>query len=140
MSGQQCPECDGIEFYSREVSAKGGYGPDVDHFQSIKPYSARSEDSDQTDHKYILEVYQAGKYVELAHYASVKQIVIQNDSAFQGVAFYTDNTTGALVPDYVDAGEHISINNPNVVTGLMLYAELADEATEWHLVIIGRLV
>lgn len=29
MATQQCPECDGIEFYSREVSAKGGYGPDL---------------------------------------------------------------------------------------------------------------
>ncbi|UCD51673.1 MAG: hypothetical protein JSW27_03395 [Phycisphaerales bacterium] len=29
MASQQCPECDGVEFYSREVSAKGGYGPDL---------------------------------------------------------------------------------------------------------------
>lgn len=29
MPRHQCPECDGSEFYSREVSATGGYGPDL---------------------------------------------------------------------------------------------------------------
>lgn len=29
MSGQPCPECDGIELYSREVNASGGYGPNL---------------------------------------------------------------------------------------------------------------
>ena len=29
MAAAQCPECDGIEFYSREVSATGVYGPDL---------------------------------------------------------------------------------------------------------------
>ena len=123
-----------------ELFLKGGYGPDDSSIQTTKIYSAVSEDSDQTDHKYLEEVYLGGKYVELAHYASVKQIVIQNTSAaFQGITFHADATTASLVPDYVAAGEHISINNPDVTAGLMLYARFIQEATTWHLCIIGRL-
>lgn len=123
-----------------EMALLGIYGPpDPNNLQSTKIYSAVSEDSDQTDHKYMEEVYLGGKYVELAHYASVKQIVIQNTSTFWGVSFHADAITGALVPDYVAPGEHISINNPDVTAGLMLYALFDTEASQWHLAIIGRL-
>ena len=29
MAERECPECGGGEFYSSEVTAKGGYGPDL---------------------------------------------------------------------------------------------------------------
>ena len=122
-----------------EFHLRGAYGPDEDNLQSVKIYSAKSEDSDQTDHKFVEEVYVAGKYVELAHYASVKQVVVQNMSLFAGIVFHSDITTGAVVPQNVVAGEHVSINNVDVVAGIMLYAQNADEATEWHLAIIGSL-
>jgi len=122
-----------------ELSLHGKYGPDEDHLQSTKIYSAVSEDSDQTDHKYIEEVYLGGRYVELAHYASVKQVVVQNTSTFAGVCFHTDATTGAVVPQNVAAGEHVSINHPDVAAGMMLYARFILEASTWHLAIIGRL-
>ena len=122
-----------------ELILKGWYGPDTDHVQSTKIYSAVSEDSDQTDHKYVEEVYLGGKYVELAHYASVKQIVIQNISDVWGITFHADATTAAVVPDYLAPGEHISINNVDVTAGLMLYARFILEASKWHLAIIGRL-
>ena len=122
-----------------EMALKGVYGPDEDTTQSTKIYSAVSEDSDQIDHKYVEEVYMGGKYVELAHYASVKQIVIENMSTFQGVCFHTDATTGAVVPDYVIAGEHVTINNPDCVAGIMLYARFILEASEWHIAIMGSL-
>ena len=122
-----------------EMTLTGLYGPDEDNLQSTKIYSAVSEDSNETDHKYIEEVYLGGQYVELAHYASVRQIVIQNMSAFAGICFHTDATTGAIVPQNVAAGEHVSINHPNVTTGLMLYARFIVEATTWHLAVCGRL-
>ena len=122
-----------------EMALKGVYGPDEDTTQSTKIYSAVSEDSDQIDHKYVEEVYQAGKYVELAHYASVKQVVIENMSTFDGTTFHADATTAAVVPDYVIAGEHVTINNPDVAAGIMLYAQNEEEATEWHIAIMGSL-
>ena len=123
-----------------ELALKGGYGPDGDNLQSVKIYSAVSEDSDETDHKYIEEVLFGGRYVELAHYASVKQIVIQNDAAvWSGITFHADATTAALVPVLVEAGEHTSINNVDTAIGLMLYAEEWDGVVDWHIVIIGRL-
>ena len=122
-----------------EMLLMGNYGPDVDSAQPTKIYEAVSEDSDEIDHKYVEDVFVGGKYVELAHYASVKQVVIQNTSTFQGVAVYTDATTAALVPDYVRAGEHISINHPDVAAGIMLYARFGgNEDSTWHLAIIGR--
>ena len=122
-----------------EFSLDAQYGPDEDTVQSTKIYTAKSEDSDQIDHKFVEEVYLGGKYVELAHYASVKQITIQNMSTFQGVCVHTDATTGAVVPDYVVAGEHISINNVDVTAGIMLYARFVLEASEWHLAVMGSL-
>jgi len=123
-----------------EMSLLGRYGPDEDELQSTKIYEAVSEDSDETDHKYLQEVPFGGRYVELAHYVSVKQIVIQNDSAvWTGISFHADATTGALVPVAVEANEeHISINNVDVTAGLMLYAEEWDGIIDWHLAIIGR--
>lgn len=123
-----------------ELNLHGRYGPDEDSLQSTKIYSAVSEDSNETDHKYIKEVYWGGKYVELAHYASVKQIIIQNTSDFAAVSFHADATTGAVIPDYVAAGEHISINNPDVAAGIMLYARFILEATTWHIAIVGELL
>ena len=122
-----------------EMSLKGIYGPDEDNTQSTKIYSAVSEDSNQIDHKFVEEVYWGGKYVELAHYASIKQIVIQNMSTFAGISFHADATTAAVVPDYVAAGEHITINNPDVAAGIMLFARFIAEASEWHLAIMGSL-
>lgn len=122
-----------------ELLLHGKYGPDEDHLQSTKIYSAVSEDSDETGHKYIEEVYLGGRYVELAHYASVKQVVIQNTSAFAGVTFHADATTGAVVPMNVIAGEHVSINHPDVAAGMILYAEDQEEVTTWHLAIVGKL-
>ncbi len=124
-----------------EMILKGIYGPesDADLHQSTKIYSTVSEDSTETDHKFLEEVYDAGKYFELAHYASVKQIVIQNISDFAGISFHLDALTGAVVPVNVVSGEHICINNPDVTVGLMLYALAPEEATRWHLAVIGRL-
>ncbi len=122
-----------------ELALKGWYGPDSDSAQSTKIYSAVSEDSDQTDHKWVEDVPWAGRYVELAHYASVKQIVIQNISAFGGLIFFADATTASVVPEFVAAGEHVSINNPDVAAGLMVYAEDAEKIVSWHLAIIGKL-
>jgi len=98
---------------------------------------AISDDSDEIDHKFIYEVYMGGKYVELDHYASIKQIVIQNISDVYGVIAYLDATTGFIVPDYIAPGEHLSINNPSNI-GMMLYARFVLEAAEWHLAICGR--
>jgi len=124
-----------------EFILKGQYGLSEDDYQSVKIYSAVSEDSDQGDHKYVDDVPWAGRYVELAHYASVKQIVIQNYSDFAGIAFHADATTGAVVPVTVlGDDEHSSINNPDVTAGLMLYAEQVDELTDWHLAIVGSLI
>jgi hypothetical protein len=107
--------------------------------QGTRVEVAASTDSDEVDHKYVEEVYLAGKYVELAHYASVKQIVIQNISEFWGVTFHADATTTAVVPDYIAPGEHISINNVDVTAGLMLYARFGGtEASRWELAICGR--
>jgi len=122
-----------------ELILRGWYGPDSDSVQSTKLYSAVSEDSDQTDHKWVEDVPWAGRYVELAHYASVKQIVIQNDSILGGVIFFADATTASVVPEYVAAGEHVSFNNPDVGAGLMVYADVPGEIVTFHLVIIGSL-
>ena len=123
-----------------ELALWGRYGPDEDHLQSTKIYSAVSEDSDETDHKYVEEVLFGGRYVELAHYASVKQIVIQNDApVWSGITFHADATTGALVPVTLEAEEHTSINNVDTAAGLMLFAEEWDGVVDWHLVIVGRL-
>jgi len=122
-----------------EMALIGAYGPDEDSFQSTKIYEAVSEDSDEIDHKYVEDVFVGGKYVELAHYTSVKQVLIQNTSTFQGVAVHVDATTAALVPDYVLGGEHISINHPDVAAGIMLYARFGgNEDSTWHLAICGR--
>ncbi len=122
-----------------EFHLRGAYGPDEDNLQSVKIYKAVSEDSDQIDHKFVKEVYLGGKYVELAHYTSVKQIIVQNISTFAGICFHTDITTGAVVPQNVNAGEHVSINNVDVAAGLMLYARFVLEASEWHLAVMGSL-
>ena len=121
-----------------ELALHADYGDDDDDIQTTEIYETISEDSDEIDHKFAKEVYRGGKYVELAHYASVKQIVIQNISSFWGITFHADATTGAVVPDRVAPGEHISINNPDVAAGLMLYARFVLEASEWHLAICGR--
>ena len=125
-----------------ELRLLGNYGDDPNASppdgQGVRIYSAVSDDSDEIDHKFVKEVYMGGKYVELAHYASVKQIVIQNISDVWGVIFYADATTAAVVPDYVAPGEHLSINNPDVAAGVMLYARFIVEASEWHLAICGR--
>ena len=121
-----------------ELALHADYGDDDDDIQTTEIYETISEDSDEIDHKFAKEVYLGGKYVELAHYASVKQIVIQNISSFWGITFHADATTGAVVPDHVAPGEHISINNPDVAAGLMLYARFVLEASEWHLAICGR--
>ena len=121
-----------------ELILHADYAEDEDNLQTTEIYQAISEDSDETDHKFVEEVYMGGKYVELAHYLSVKQIVIQNISDVWGVTFHADATTGALVPDYLAPGEHISINNPDVTAGLMLYARFILEASRWHLAICGR--
>lgn len=121
----------------RMIAKYGEDGGNQDDAQNTNIYSAVSEDSDEIDHKFVYDVYLGGKYVELSHYASIKQIVIQNISGFWGVVAYLDNTTGAIVPDYVPPGEHISINDPSIV-GLMLYARFVLEAAEWHLAICGR--
>lgn len=122
-----------------ELKLRASYGPNEAEEQDINIYETTSEDSDQTDHKWVENVPWAGRYVELAHYASVKQIVIQCDCDFDGITFHADATTAAVVPDYVGAGEHISINHPDVTAGLMLYSESVDELTNWHLAIIGSL-
>jgi hypothetical protein len=106
--------------------------------QSTNIYSAISEDSDEIDHKFVYSVPLGGLYIELAHYASVKQVVLQNISAFNGSTFYVDNTTGDLVPGFVVAGEHVSFNDPDVTAGIMLYSIAAQELTDWHLTICGR--
>lgn len=125
-----------------ELRLLANYGEDPESTtpdgQGTRIYAAISDDSDEVDHKYVEEVYLGGKYVELAHYNSVKQIVIQNISDVWGVTFHTDATTAALVPDYVAPGEHISINNVDVTAGVMLYARFILEASKWHLAICGR--
>jgi hypothetical protein len=110
--------------------------------QTTNIYHAESYDSDEIDHKYVYGVGAGGVYVELAHYASVKQVVIQNISTDEGSTFYVDGTTGALIPDRIDSGEHISICDPDVVTGIMVYGNVTpqqpDPQAKFHLAICGR--
>ena len=124
--------------YGEDPTLVNGDGQDTNIYRAI------SSDSDEIDHKYVYQASLGGTYIELAHYASVKQVIIQNMTAFPGTVFYIDNTTGALIPDRLcapvtgAAQEHISINDPNVTTGIMLYSIAAQEMTDWHLVIVGR--
>jgi hypothetical protein len=111
------------------------YGSDS---QSTNIYSAISEDSDEIDHKFVFAVPLGGLYIELAHYTSVKQVVLQNMSSFNGSTFYVDNTTADLVPGFVLADEHVSFNDPDVTAGIILYSIAAQELTDWHIAICGR--
>jgi hypothetical protein len=123
-----------------ELHATYGHDEDSDPAdgQTTNIYQAMSMDSDQIDHKYVYGVDEGGTYIELAHYTSVKQVVIQNISSNDGDTFYIDNTTGALIPDAPNAGQHISICDPDVTAGIMLYARLGEPDTAWHLAICGR--
>ena len=47
-----------------------------------------------------------GLTVGKKHGNAVKQVILQNTSAFNGSMFYIDNTTGALIPDFIAGGEH----------------------------------
>jgi hypothetical protein len=112
--------------------------------QGTRVEVAASFDSDEIDHKYVYQVPLGGLYIELAHYASVKQVVLQNMSGFPGDTFYVDNTTGDLINDQLCAlpnpppNEHISFCDPDVTVGIMLYSIAALELTDWHIVIVGR--
>lgn len=128
-----------------ELILHAEYGPDEDGRQTCEIYEAISDDSDEIDHKFVYAVPIGGLYIELAHYTSVKQVILQNMSVaappvffFNGATFYVDNTTGALIPDFVQAGEHISFNDPDVTTGIMLYSIAALEETDWEIIICGR--
>jgi hypothetical protein len=118
------------------------YGEDpldpVGDGQKPNNYDAVSDDSDEVDHKWVYGVPIGGTYVELAHYASVKQVVLMNTSIFNGATFYIDNTTGALVPGFVLPGEHVSFCDPDVTAGIMLYSIAVAEPSEWHIAICGR--
>ena len=122
--------------YGEDATAPDGQGTMI--------YSAISDDSDEIDHKYIYEAELGGTYVELAHYASVKMVVAQNMTAFPGVVFHIDNTTGALIPDITcapvtgAAQERVTFCDPDVTAGIMLYSIAMAEMTNWHLIIIGR--
>ena len=118
--------------YGEDPTAVIGDGQDTNIYKAI------SDDSDEIDHKYVYAADIGGTYVELAHYTSVKQVVIQNMSNFNGQVFYIDATTGALVPDFLLPDEHISINDPDVTTGIMLYSIAVAEPSDWHLAICGR--
>lgn len=123
------------------------YGPDSADWnagglpsgsQNTNIYSAISTDSDEIDHKYVVAVPLGGLYIELAQYSSVVQVVLQNTSSFNGSTFYIDNTTGALVPGFVQADEHVSFCDPDVTAGIMLYSIAAQELTDWHIAIAGN--
>ena len=118
--------------YGEDPTLVNGDGQDTNIYRAI------SSDSDEIDHKYVYQASLGGTYIELAHYASVKQVVIQNMSAFNGQVFYIDNTTGALVPDFYLPGQEMSINDPDVTAGIMLYSIAMAEMTDWHLAICGR--
>jgi len=121
-----------------EIRLRGWYGEDADKVQATNIYTATSDDSDQIEHKFISAVDIAGQYVELVYFSAVKQIVAQNISSNTGVMFYADALTGAIVPQTVLAGEHISFCSPNVVLGLGLFAWDQGLPTDWHLAIIGE--
>ncbi|MHA2064290.1 MAG: hypothetical protein ACXABY_07915 [Candidatus Thorarchaeota archaeon] len=130
-----------------ELRLLSKYGPDSAQYnlgglflqsQNQNVYVAVSEDSDEIDHKWVFDVPLGGLYIELAHYVSVKQVVLQNMSAFNGSTFYVDNTTGDLVPGFVLPGEHVSFCDPDVTAGIMLYSIAAQELTEWEMAICGR--
>jgi len=124
-----------------ELRLNAKYGEDAStrtDAQNANLFFAISEDSDEIDHKYVYEASLGGLYIELAHYTSVKQVVLQNFSSFPGATFYIDNTTGALVPGWVPAGQHVSFNDPDVTAGIILYSIAAAELTDWHIAICGR--
>jgi len=116
------------------------YGEDASNQdgQSTCIYPAISDDSDEIDHKFVYGVDSGGQLVELAHYASVKQVVVQNIGATNGLIFYIDNTTGALVPNRVVPNQHISFCDPQTALGIWITAEGLQELTEWHFAFIGR--
>ena len=120
-----------------EMRLRAKYGESSTEIQKTQIYEAVSEDSDQVDHKYLENVPWAGMYVELAHYTDVKQVVAQNISLFNGIVHYIDNTTGALVPIFVLAGEAVSFCDPDVTAGIMLYSNADIEITKWHLAFMG---
>jgi hypothetical protein len=132
-----------------ELRLVANYGEDenatVSDGWGTRIYPAISDDSDEIDHKFVYQVPLGGLYIELAHYASVKQVVVQNMSTqappnlFPGTMFYIDNTTGALVNDWIVGGEHMSFCDPDVTAGIMLYSIAAQELTDWHIAICGRL-
>jgi hypothetical protein len=126
-----------------EFRLLANYGEDpytagVSDSQGTRIYPAISDDSDEIDHKWVYAAELGGTYIELAHYASVKQVTLQNMSAFNGVSFYVDGTTGALIPDFLLPGEHISFCDPDVATGIMLYSIAVAEPTDWLIAICGR--
>jgi hypothetical protein len=124
-----------------ELRLVANYGEDdgaaIPDGQSTNIYSAVSDDSDEIDHKFVYGVPIGGLYIELVHYSSVKQVVLQNISAFNGSTFYVDNTTGDLVPGFVLAGEHVSFCDPDITAGIMVYSIAAQDDTEWHMAICG---
>lgn len=102
---------------------------------------AVSSDSDEIDKKYVYAAPLGGVLVELAHYASVKQVVIQcmaTSSGATGDIFYVDNTTGALVPEAIGVGEHVSFCDPDVTNGILLYSRAVAELMDYHIIIVGR--
>ena len=120
-----------------ELRLRGWYGEDADKAQLTHIYSSITDSADQVEHKFIENVSWAGQYVELAHYSQVMQMIVQNMGNTDGVAFYVDSFTGAWVPQYVTAGEHISFCVPDVTLGIILFSWNADETTKWHLAFMG---
>lgn len=112
------------------------YGDSDDTSQNTNIYEAATDEMDQVENKYLYGVPAGGLYVELAHYSEVRQVVAQVLSDTQaGVIFWIDSQTGALVPEYVQAEEHVSFCVPDTVAGIMVYAW--DEDTDWHLAFAG---
>ena len=121
-----------------EIRLRGWYGEDEDNAQLTHIYTSTTDSADQIEHKFVSAVGIAGQYVELAYFSAVKQIVAQNISSNTGVMFYADASTGAIVPQTVLAGEHISFCSPNVALGLGLFAWDQGLPTDWHLAITGE--
>ena len=116
------------------------YGEDTNSLQEIEIYNAVAEDAYEIEHKYIEGADSGGLWVDLTMFFNyVRQIVIQNTSTNGqvGVLWWVDDTTGDLIPTMLQAGEHISLNNPDVTIGIMLFAYEVDEVTKWHLATAG---
>jgi hypothetical protein len=121
-----------IAKYGESVGANPPDGQDTNIYKAI------SDDSDEIDHKFLYGVDWGGQYVELVHYASVKQVVVQNIGQTAGLVFYIDSGTTALVPNWVVGGQHISFCAPDTAIGMFMIAGDPDESTDWHLAFCGR--